>query len=42
MKSQIGITDDLADVFIIQAMKEGYCDHLTGTEQKNRKRYPAG
>ena len=39
MKSQIGITDDLADVFFIQAMKEGYCDHLTGTEQKNRNEF---
>lgn len=36
MKSQIDITDDLADVFMIQALREGYCDYLTAREQNER------
>lgn len=36
MKKLIGITDDLADVFMIQALKEGFCDHLAGRSQAQR------
>lgn len=36
MKAQIDITDDLADVFMIQALREGYCDYLTAREQNRR------
>jgi len=39
MKAHISITDDLADVFIIQALKEGYCNHLTGRTQERRNRH---
>lgn len=36
MKNKICITDDLADVFMIQALKEGYCDYLIQKSQKQR------
>ena len=36
MKAQIGITDDLADVFIIQTLKEGYCNSLGVNTQEQR------
>lgn len=36
MKSQIDITDDLADVFMIQSLREGYCDYLAAKEQDKR------
>lgn len=36
MKAQIDITDDLADIFMIQALREGYCDYLTAREQDKR------
>lgn len=36
MKKTIGITSDLADIFIIQALKDGYCNYLTTDTQKVR------
>lgn len=36
MKTKIGITDDLADIFIIQALKEGNCDYYTLKTQEKR------
>ena len=36
MKSQIDITDDLADVFMIQSLREGYCDYLAAKEKDKR------
>ena len=39
MKAHIGLTDDLADVFVIQALKEGCCDYLGFTTQEERSKY---
>ena len=36
MNSKIAITDDLADVFMIQALREGFCDYLTHRNQTRR------
>ena len=39
MKKRIGITDDLADVFMVQALREGYCDYLNFTTKEKRNSY---
>ena len=36
MKSIIGITNDLADVFLIQALREGYCNYARRNTQEKR------
>lgn len=39
MKTKIDITDDLADIFMIQALREGYCDYFTAREQNERNEF---
>ncbi len=39
MKSLVGITTDLADVFFIQALKEGYCDYMLNNTKEKRNEF---
>lgn len=39
MKSQIAITDDLADIFMIQALKEDFCSYLSGKDKEARDKF---
>lgn len=39
MKKTIGITNDLADIFVIQALKEGYCNNLATRTQEARNQH---
>lgn len=38
MKKSVGITDDLADVFFIQALQEGYCNYCFTRSQSDRNK----
>lgn len=39
MHRKIGITQDLADIFFIQALREGYCNYLGKDSQNSRNKF---